>query len=1178
MIENDIAPSNECVKCCQRVPFTYFPGKCGCNTHTNCQVGNCTSKGETYSCASKERTGTLNAMPPMFHDPKFEVNSTFTEEMALAFDQSGNSDGQVKKKVDSFASLWRDVPSKVTEIRSLTSKDQTANSLDKGENVGDQTVSLASPAKLFDRSARDANSSKCQEMSEISSGCSVAAVTQASVEFNNLDSSTVGTVDKHTQNIELDEGSGIDKCWSSDDPPDSERSSEFFSTGKINSANEGSSKLLPNQFSRSLIEELRIRDSLILKNVRNQAHTGFSILEKTNQTQNFERGFKSAKQERSMKWKMTDASFTSSGIESDRWHSCSPKAMQMRLQTDQGTCHNCACSVGPSFKQRSVLGLTKTLSRKRELHGTHSDREGENDKTPLQLDDDCLDICESSGKKRFRSDETAATIKKLRIQEPKSADTRIHEESSSADCMIISSTDRVLGLCKGKVKPLVCGKFGVISNGASSRPAKIVSLSKILKASRRYTDAENYQLKLASVKKSKKSIRGISGCSEKFFNFKERDSGGHDDTVCSGLGPENPVKETDACFPGVREHDDVPSTSDEKSYDGSGGYHKILDSCSTQLKPKCKEIRKRSLYELSTKGNDSICVDVSDIKTSKYLPRRKCRCMANFLKNVEDGKNRAGGRCTARSPEEHQCQSVSHLDAFCCVCGSYDNDGINCLLECSQCLIRVHQACYGICKVPRGRWFCRPCKTSSKHIVCVLCGYGGGAMTRALRSCSIVKSLLQAWNIVTESGPKGTVSPEVLEDRLGMLDSSISGIESYSFPVIRPVPIEPSSAFVWKMDLQKPLNLVKNSACSSNLNVHNSITAGFIDSSIKQWVHMVCGLWTPGTRCPNVDTMSAFDVSGASCPKANVVCSMCNRPGGSCIQCRVRDCSIKFHPWCAHQKGLLQSEVEGVDNENVGFYGRCVLHAAYNQCDTDGNPEGTKTGHPGEKEFACARTEGYKGRKREGFRHNLPSHSNGCGVCCVPQEQLNAWLHINRQKSSPKGLPNLPISDVELLEYDCRKEYARYKQSKGWKHLVVYKSGIHALGLYTSKFISRGAMVVEYVGEIVGLRVADRRESEYQSGRKLQYKSACYFFRIDKEHIIDATRKGGIARFVNHSCLPNCVAKVIAVRNEKKVVFFAERDIYPGEEITYDYHFNHEDEGEKIPCFCSSKNCRRYLN
>ncbi|KAL8475194.1 hypothetical protein ACS0TY_031571 [Phlomoides rotata] len=230
---------------------------------------------------------------------------------------------------------------------------------------------------------------------------------------------------------------------------------------------------------------------------------------------------------------------------------------------------------------------------------------------------------------------------------------------------------------------------------------------------------------------------------------------------------------------------------------------------------------------------------------------------------------------------------------------------------------------------------------------------------------------------------------------------------------------------------------------------------------------------------------------------------------------------------------------------------------------------------PGEKSMTCARTEGYKGRKRDGFLHNHAQGTDGNGGCLVSQEQLNAWVYIHRQKPQMKGRPKLSSSNVET---DCRKAYARYKQSKEWKHLVVYKSGIHALGLYTSRFISRGAMVVEYIGEIVGQRVADRREKEYHSGKKLQHKSACYFFRIDKEHIIDATRKGGIARFVNHSCKPNCVAKVISVRAEKKVVFFADRDIYPGEEITYDYHFNHEDEGQKIPCYCNSKDCRRYLN
>lgn len=53
---------------------------------------------------------------------------------------------------------------------------------------------------------------------------------------------------------------------------------------------------------------------------------------------------------------------------------------------------------------------------------------------------------------------------------------------------------------------------------------------------------------------------------------------------------------------------------------------------------------------------------------------------------------------------------------------------------------------------------------------------------------------------------------------------------------------------------------------------------------------------------------------------------------------------------------------------------------------------------------------------------------------------------------------NIHVWNFCLSNY-LQKEYARYKQMKGWKHLVVYKSGIHALGLYTSRFISRGEMV-----------------------------------------------------------------------------------------------------------------------
>ncbi|KAG8057737.1 hypothetical protein GUJ93_ZPchr0002g24613 [Zizania palustris] len=473
--------------------------------------------------------------------------------------------------------------------------------------------------------------------------------------------------------------------------------------------------------------------------------------------------------------------------------------------------------------------------------------------------------------------------------------------------------------------------------------------------------------------------------------------------------------------------------------------------------------------------------------------------------NPWDDKHRVVQACEANS--ERYIERLS-LDSTCCVCGISDLEPCNQLIQCTKCYIKVHQACYGVLKVPRGQWFCRPCKTNTQDAVCVLCGYGGGAMTRALKTQNILKSLLRGIATTARSSNECTTSPRG--------------------------------------------NIISKLWTSS----HNSSLLG---PRTRQWVHVVCGLWTPGTKCPNAITMSAFDISGASPAKKNTACSICNRTGGSFMGCRDVNCSVLFHPWCAHQRGLLQSEPEGEHNENVGFYGRCLDHGTL-----DPNHVSPKKEYLRNNDWTCARTEGFRGRKGESWfsaNHNRKSEDK-FGECSVSQEQINAWLRINGSKSCMRG----------------QKEYAHYKQLKGWKHLVVYKSGIHGLGLYTSEFIPRGSMVVEYVGEIVEQCVADKREIEYQSGKRQQYKSACYFFKIDKEHIIDATRKGGIARFINHSCQPNCVAKIISVRNEKKVVFFAERHINPGEEITYDYHFNREDEGQRIPCFCRSKICRRYLN
>lgn len=85
-------------------------------------------------------------------------------------------------------------------------------------------------------------------------------------------------------------------------------------------------------------------------------------------------------------------------------------------------------------------------------------------------------------------------------------------------------------------------------------------------------------------------------------------------------------------------------------------------------------------------------------------------------------------------------------------------------------------------------------------------------------------------------------------------------------------------------------------------------------------------------------------------------------------------------------------------------------------------------------------------------------------------------------------------------------------------------------------------------------------------------------FRIDDFDVVDATMHGNAARFINHSCEPNCYSRVIHVEGQKHIVIFALRRIFRGEELTYDYKFPIEDAGSKLPCNCGAKRCRRFLN
>ena len=76
------------------------------------------------------------------------------------------------------------------------------------------------------------------------------------------------------------------------------------------------------------------------------------------------------------------------------------------------------------------------------------------------------------------------------------------------------------------------------------------------------------------------------------------------------------------------------------------------------------------------------------------------------------------------------------------------------------------------------------------------------------------------------------------------------------------------------------------------------------------------------------------------------------------------------------------------------------------------------------------------------------------------------------------------------------------------------RSGIHAWGLFALEPIAADEMVIEYVGSGIRQSVADLREKKYEKSGI----GSSYLFRVDSETIIDATKCGNLARFINHSC------------------------------------------------------------
>ncbi len=136
--------------------------------------------------------------------------------------------------------------------------------------------------------------------------------------------------------------------------------------------------------------------------------------------------------------------------------------------------------------------------------------------------------------------------------------------------------------------------------------------------------------------------------------------------------------------------------------------------------------------------------------------------------------------------------------------------------------------------------------------------------------------------------------------------------------------------------------------------------------------------------------------------------------------------------------------------------------------------------------------------------------------------------------------------------------------------IEVRDSPLHGKGVFAVRSIPKGTRVIEYLGERVSHREADRRYDHKDAND-----NHTLLFIVDSRTVIDAGVDGNEARFINHACEPNCES-VIANR---RVFIEALSTIKAGAELTYDYQIQREDDDppdldEVFACRCGFGGCR----
>ena len=134
----------------------------------------------------------------------------------------------------------------------------------------------------------------------------------------------------------------------------------------------------------------------------------------------------------------------------------------------------------------------------------------------------------------------------------------------------------------------------------------------------------------------------------------------------------------------------------------------------------------------------------------------------------------------------------------------------------------------------------------------------------------------------------------------------------------------------------------------------------------------------------------------------------------------------------------------------------------------------------------------------------------------------------------------------------------------------VRHSQVHGYGVFALRRIRKGTTVIEYLGDRITHDEADERYADKDAND-----NHTFLFTVDVKTVIDAGRNGNDARYINHSCDPNCQSTTL----KKRIYIESVRTIQPGEELNYDYEIQRDADDPKnvdaiFACRCGAATCR----